>query len=73
MHPDYKTNAKNKDLCMIRVDEDLSEIVSEIPFLFKNFEIEKYLGAACWTAGWGSTSKEKGLKFFLINSNNSNI
>ena len=41
------------DVCLIRVETDLSQKLSIIPCLPGNFEINRYNGAACWNAGWG--------------------
>ena len=42
------------DACLIRVETDLSQRLIEMPCLPSNIDINKYNGAACWNAGWGT-------------------
>ena len=42
------------DACLIRVETDLSQKVDEIPCLPNHVDINRYNGAACWNAGWGT-------------------
>ena len=42
------------DVCLIRVEKDLSRKFDNIPCLPNNFDINRYNGAACWNAGWGT-------------------
>ena len=42
------------DACLIRVEKDLSHKFDEIPCLPSNIDINRYNGAACWNAGWGT-------------------
>ena len=66
IHHEYDPSTKNKDLCMIYVEDDLSNMFTKIPFILKDFNIRDYLGVACWTAGWGSSVKAKGKKFGIF-------
>ena len=42
------------DACLIRVEKDLSQNIDDIPCLPTNININRYNGAACWNAGWGT-------------------
>ena len=42
------------DACLIRVEKDLSQNMNEIPCLPTNININRFNGAACWNAGWGT-------------------
>ena len=42
------------DLCLIRVETNLNQRLTEIPCFQSNIDINKYNGAACWNAGWGT-------------------
>ena len=42
------------DACLVRVETDLSQRMNQIPCLSNNIDINKYNGAACWNAGWGT-------------------
>jgi len=42
------------DSCLIRVEADLSQKMNNIPCLPTHIDINKYNGAACWNAGWGT-------------------
>ena len=42
------------DACLIRIETDLSQKMNEIPCLPSNININRYNGAACWNAGWGT-------------------
>ena len=42
------------DACLVRVETDLSQRLNQIPCLSNNININKYNGAACWNAGWGT-------------------
>ena len=42
------------DSCLIRVEVDLSQEMIQIPCLPSHIDINKYNGAACWNAGWGT-------------------
>ena len=39
---------------MIRVETDLSQKLDQIPCLPNHIDINRYNGAACWNAGWGT-------------------
>ena len=43
------------DSCLIRVEADLSQNMITKPCLATHIDINKYNGAACWNAGWGTT------------------
>ena len=42
------------DACLIRVETDLSQKLNTIPCMPGNIDINRYNGAACWNAGWGT-------------------
>ena len=42
------------DVCLIRVETDLSKKQNFIPCMPGNIDINRYNGAACWNAGWGT-------------------
>ena len=42
------------DSCLIRIEADLSAQLDSIPCLPHNLDVNKFNGAACWNAGWGS-------------------
>ena len=42
------------DACLIRIEKDLSQNMNKIPCLPTNININRYNGAACWNAGWGT-------------------
>ena len=42
------------DACLIRVETDLSQLLTKMPCLPSYIDINKYNGAACWNAGWGT-------------------
>ena len=42
------------DSCLIRIEVDMSESIPKIPCLPNQVDINKYNGAACWNAGWGT-------------------
>ena len=42
------------DSCLIRVEVDMSQTLVKIPCLPNQIDINKYNGAACWNAGWGT-------------------
>ena len=42
------------DACLIRNEKDLSQIIEHIPCLPINININRYNGATCWNAGWGT-------------------
>ena len=42
------------DACLIRIEKDLSQNMNQIPCLPTNININRYNGAACWNAGWGT-------------------
>ena len=42
------------DVCLIRLEMDLGQKLDEIPCLPNNIDINRYNGAACWNAGWGT-------------------
>ena len=48
------------DSCLIRVEADFSEKMAKMPCLPSQIDINKYIGAACWNAGWG-TSEMNGI------------
>ena len=55
MHHEYnRSTGNNRDVCLIYVDEDLSNFITEIPIIMENFNIAEHHGSACWTAGWGA-------------------
>ena len=43
-----------RDACLIRVEKDLSQERNQIPCLPNDIDINRYNGAACWIAGWGT-------------------
>ena len=42
------------DACLIRVETDLAQKLNTIPCMPGNIDINRYNGAACWNAGWGT-------------------
>ena len=42
------------DACLIRIEKDLGQNMNEIPCLPTSININRYNGAACWNAGWGT-------------------
>ena len=44
----------NLDSCLIRIEADLSNQMVQIPCLPNKIDINRYNGAACWNAGWGT-------------------
>ena len=42
------------DACLIRIEKDLSQERNQMPCLPNNIDINRYNGAACWNAGWGT-------------------
>ena len=44
----------NLDSCLIRIERDLSQQMVQMPCLPNHIDINKFNGAACWNAGWGT-------------------
>ena len=44
----------NLDSCLIRMEADLSSLMVQMPCLPNHIDVNKYNGAACWNAGWGT-------------------
>ena len=42
------------DACLIRVEKDLSQERNQMPCFPNNIDINRYNGAVCWNAGWGT-------------------
>jgi len=51
------------DACLIRVEKDLSDKIDMIPCLPNNIDINRYNGAACWNAGWGTDEVDGQVEF----------
>ena len=42
------------DICLIRIEADLSTGRDEMPCLPENVDIDKFNGVPCWNIGWGT-------------------
>ena len=60
------------DACLIRMERDLSKTLSIIPCIPDNIDINRYNGAACWNAGWG-TAEVSGIYANVLKSISINL
>ena len=54
------------DACLIRVEKDLSHKIDKIPCLPSHMNINRYNGASCWNAGWGTDEVDGQVEFPFI-------
>ena len=42
------------DICIIRIETDLSKDLSKKPCVADKIDLDKYNGVPCWNIGWGT-------------------